>query len=393
MLRVAVLLDNTLKTDRRALLEIKSLRQLPISLTLYCNREFDLVREEREDNFIVKRIFDATMWQFSNRTQLDDFANELISENYDVLHCHDQYLLHVGTLVKKNNPNTVLIYESRELFHSWPVNFSNQSFINKIKTYIVRYYETLREKKNGKHIDYLITVNHSIADILKKYFHLKSTPVVTRNIPAFKSLPTKDYSLRRRFNIPDSDKVIVFIGVNVYRYTNCMESFIEAVANKQGLHLVIITRRNERRIWFENFVKEHRINNIYFHDLIPVDKIEESISCCDIGLVTSWYKKKLSYWLALDNKLFTYIMSELPLLGTSQPEFEKVILKYRVGLCINPENVNNIKNAIDELIRNKDFYTNNCKVAKRELCWEKEESALINLYHNIMEQKNTAAVK
>jgi glycosyltransferase involved in cell wall biosynthesis len=384
MLRVAILLDNTLQTDRRALLEITSLRKLPIALTLYCNQDEGLPAEEHENNFIIKRVFNAAMWQFSNRHLLDVFAQELIAENYEVLHCHDQYLLHVGSLVKKRNPQTVLIYESRELFHSWPVNFSNQSFINRIKTYIVRYYETLREKRNGKNIDYLITVNQSIADILKRYFKLKTPPVVTRNIPAFKALPPKDYSLRHKFNIPDNDKVIVFIGVNVYRHTNKMENFVDTLAKKKGFHLIIITRRNERRIWFENYVKEQQINNIYFHDLIPVNKIEETISCCDIGLVTSWYKKKRSYWLALDNKLFTYIMSELPLLGTAQPEFEKVIIKYQVGLCINPEKTQNINNALDELIKNKDFYSNNCRSAKQELCWEKEEAALLQLYRDLM---------
>lgn len=384
MLRVAVLLDNTLKTDRRAVNEIHSLKALPIHVTLYCNAEDDLPAEEQQDNLLIKRIFTPDYWAYSNRYKLAEFAKRLAQENYDVLHCHDQYLLHVGALVKKQKPKTILIYESRELFHSWPVNFARQTFINRLKTYVVRYLEMRREKSNGRYIDYLITVNESIARILENYFALKNKAIVTRNVPRYKELLRKDNTLRRKYNIPDHDVVIVFIGVNVYRHTNMMENFVQAIAHRPDTHLIIITRRNERRIWFEEFVAKNHIQNIYFHDLIPVDTIEEYISCCDIGLVTSWYKKKLSYWLALDNKLFTYIMSELPLLGTAQPEFEKVILKYDVGVCINPERLENIESGIQELIKNKDRYKANCKIAKRELCWEREQQALLDLYQQLI---------
>jgi glycosyltransferase involved in cell wall biosynthesis len=242
----------------------------------------------------------------------------------------------------------------------------------------------MREKKNGAYIDYLITVNDSIAAILEKYFNLKNKPIVTRNIPRFKEVSKQNKSLRIKFNIPDEDTVVVFIGINVYPYTNKMENFIAAIANKPNMHLIIITQRNERRLWFEDYVKSNSINNIYFHDIIPADEIEEYIACCDIGLVTSWYKKKLSYWLALDNKLFTYIMSELPLLGTAQPEFENIILKYNVGVCINPDTIEAIEDGLQELIRNKEKYIAQCRLAKKELCWEKEQSALINLYQQLI---------
>ncbi len=389
-LRVAVLLDNTLVTDRRAVLEIKSLKSLPIELFLYCLSDDQLLQESKEDNLTIRRVIPPDYWAFSNRRKLEEFALKIAKEKFDVLHCHDQYMLHVGAIVKSMCPGTILIYESRELFHSWPVNYSNQSIINQLKSYIVRYYEMRREKRNGQKIEYLITVNDSIAAILKKYFKLKSDPIVTRNIPSFKELPNKtDQTLRQKFNIPANDCAIVYIGVNVYRYTNLMENFVDAIGQMPNVHLIIITRRNERRIWFENYVDKCGYKNIYFHDLIPVNTIEETISCCDIGLVTAWYKMKLSYWLALDNKLFTYIMSEIPILGTAQPEYEKVINNHDVGVCINPEKINTIQSAIHNLIANKERYKQNCRIAKKELCWDVEQKKLLSLYQTIINNKTT----
>ncbi len=388
MLKVAVLLDNTLKTDRRALLEINSLQSLPINLTLYCLADKENPELTVQGNLTIKRIFNSSYWAFANRNKLVEIAHTIAKEKYDVLHCHDQYMLQVGATIKKLNPSTILIYESRELFHSWPINYAKQSLLNRLKSYIVRFYEMKREKRNGEKINYLIAVNQSISDILARYFKLKTKAITLRNIPSYKEISTtKDPSLRRKYNIPDSDVVAVYIGINIYRHTNLMENFVDAIGNMPNTHLIIITRKNERRIWFEEYVNQQAYKNIHFHDIIPINEIEKTISCCDMGVVSAWYRKKLSYWLALDNKLFTYIMSEIPLLGTAQPEYEKIINTYKVGLCINPEKQINIQNAIHEIIANKKTYVENCQKAKKILCWEEEQKQLLNLYHSLITNK------
>jgi hypothetical protein len=58
--------------------------------------------------------------------------------------------------------------------------------------------------------------------------------------------------------------------------------------------------------YFKNLVKSQNLNVIFQGKIMP-EKIMDALQTCHIGLVTTWNKKDLSYWLALDNKLFHYI--------------------------------------------------------------------------------------
>jgi hypothetical protein len=58
-----------------------------------------------------------------------------------------------------------------------------------------------------------------------------------------------------------------------------------------------------------------------------------------------------------------------------------------VGQCVNPETPGSIEKAINELILNKSTYISNCKKAKYDLCWEKEEASLLSLYHQLITGK------
>ena len=82
-------------------------------------------------------------------------------------------------------------------------------------------------------------------------------------------------------------------------------------------------------------------------------------------------------------------MSEIPILGTAQPEYEKVINNHDVGVCINPEKINTIQSAIHNLIANKERYKQNCRIAKKELCWDVEQKKLLSLYQTIINNKTT----
>ena len=46
--------------------------------------------------------------------------------------------------------------------------------------------------------------------------------------------------------------------------------------------------------------------NIYFHPAVKPAEICSYLSGADVGLVPTWNKHNLSYWYALDNKLFEY---------------------------------------------------------------------------------------
>ena len=382
--KVALLLDNTLTIDRRALLEVETLSSLDIELHLFCMKENNFPEQEQKENYFVHRIFTPEIYFFRNKYLLQQLADRISESDFDVLHCHDRVMLHVGTLIRKKNKSAILVYESRELFHQWPMHVSAPGFVLWLKSWMVRKLEVMLEKKDGSSADYLITVNQSIADILQKYFSLKTKAVVTRNIPRFEEVFIRSNYLREIFSIPVQNKILVYIGAHIYRNTLQMEQALEEFSSMQNLSVVIITGNDSHSQWFREWVKENNWANIFFHDLIPVADITKVLSGCDAGIVSAWNKKDLSYWFALDNKIFSYIMAEIPVLATAQPEYQKAVEGNDCGVCINPEVPGAFAHGLKEIFRREDDFKPALKTAKHLLCWEEEQKNLLQLYTEII---------
>src|SRR5262249_11473469 len=147
-------------------------------------------------------------------------AQQLAREGFDVLHCHDHWMLDLGVRIKRLRPQSVLIYDSHELLHGWPLNLAeDMSSFTKVKSVLVRKYVIWRERANIRHADRLITVSESIAELLKRHFKLKAQPTVVRNIPTFENVGSCGQLIRARFGIPRDHKVLVFIGAFLHART------------------------------------------------------------------------------------------------------------------------------------------------------------------------------
>ncbi len=387
-MRVAVLLNSSVAYDRRALLEIETLETLPVQLTVFCNTEEGKPETEIIGKTKFIRIFTTEIYETKKWRKKKEFAAKIGAHNFDIFHCHDSSMLWLGKILKSRNSEAVLIYESRELFHHYPLNYSSHKLSIKIKSWLALKAEIWMEKRNARAMDYLITVNDSLAEVLTRYFRSHNPVTVTRNMGRLESISERNHVLRRKFNIPDTDKIVVYIGIHIYRNSLQMEKVIEQLGNRTGISIVVIARDNFHLQWFKEFAKEKKIKNIFFHPPIPIKEITAYLSGCDVGILTAWNKKDLSYWLALDNKLFSYIQAEIPILTTQQPEYRKIVEGYNVGVCINPDEPDAFLIGFNEIIEKYNSFLPHLKKAKEELCWEKEEQRLIGLYQNIMQKNN-----
>ena len=85
----------------------------------------------------------------------------------------------------------------------------------------------------------------------------------------------------------------------------------------------------------------------------------------------------------LPNKIFDYIHAQVPVIATAIPEVEKIITQYNCGVCIQNNNPEIIAAAVEKIVGDADEYNNfkrNCVAASKELCWEKEQTKLIEIY-------------
>jgi glycosyltransferase involved in cell wall biosynthesis len=387
-MRVAMLLDNPFTNDRRVYREAKALVDAGYDVDLYAVRSEGLPSEETVDGIRVKRNFDLAINDAKRWSYIRQMAATIARVDYGVLHCHDQTMLNLGAKIKKLRTNATLIYDSHELFHLWPMNLSQPG--NRwlwLKSYLVRRYQIYREWANKRAIDHLITVNDSLAADLKGHLQIGTSPVVLRNIPEFIESSSRSDVIRARFDISDDDKILVFIGANVYRYSLNLEAVMDQVGNVRGVSLVFICGEGGNKAEIRAYAESKGYKNIYFHGLVKPSQIQEYLSSCDVGLVPTWNKKDRSYWYALDNKLFEYLMAGIPILATRQPEYTKLIEGYDIGVCVNPEEPDAYVSGLKQVIADYDRFTRNVDEAKKTLNWENEREALTSLYRSIAEAR------
>ncbi len=380
-----MLLDNGFTNDRRVLREANTLTEAGYQVNLLCMQTPGLPREEEINGFKVLRILPENV-KDPKAIGINQKLAKIIATrfDFDVLHCHDQFMLNLGVKLKKLlGDKPVLVYDSHELFHAWPLNVDSKGLIVWLKSFLVRKYLIWRERKNAKHIDYLITVNTSLADDLETYFKLGKTPIVLRNIPELPSTFKRNYILRDIFKIPKEGKLLVFIGGNIYPKTLNLEQVIEEFANKPNTHLVFISSDRPGKRAIESWVKARGYQNIYFHGLIKPEEIPAYLSSADAGLVPTWNKNDLSYWYALDNKLFEYMMSEIPVLATNQPEYKRTIDEFNFGVCVNPDVGGAYWTGFQEILERKEELKAHARKAKKVLNWDIEKEELMGLYNRI----------
>lgn len=105
----------------------------------------------------------------------------------------------------------------------------------------------------------------------------------------------------------------------------------------------------------------------------------------DIGLLLMENCGKNLYY-SLANRFFDYMMDELPQICMDYPEYRSLNDKYGFALLIPNLEPKTIQDAVAYLQQNPDiWYTlqENCRKAKKILCWEEEQKILIDFYRHI----------
>jgi glycosyltransferase involved in cell wall biosynthesis len=93
-----------------------------------------------------------------------------------------------------------------------------------------------------------------------------------------------------------------------------------------------------------------------------------------------------SYYRSLCNKFFDYMMAEIPQICIDFPEYHDLNKHYHFAHLIEEVEESSLENAIQLILINNEYRNSlieNCKKAKKELCWEKEIHQLEVIYRSL----------
>lgn len=259
--------------------------------------------------------------------------------------------------------NAKIYYDSRELYN-FIGGLARKPFIQKTIAAI--------EKKYIAKVDLIIVTGEMDAEFLAQHYSLPEEKfVVIRNLPKRKNI-TPATDLRAKIGAKPNSKMLVYQGI--LSEGRGLEKTLEALRELPDTFLLVLGD-GPLRDKLEASVKEKNLSGrVYFTGMISNDELLNYTAVADAGLVLIENISK-SYYYALPNKLFEYISVGIPVVASPLPQMKKIAENYDVGVLANPENVNEIINAIKKLFSDADLYEQyklNALKAAEELNWEKE---------------------
>ncbi|MEO8358615.1 MAG: glycosyltransferase family 4 protein [Vicinamibacteria bacterium] len=384
-MRVLMLLDNPATNDGRVQRESEALAQNGHDVTLVCLRSDKSPDSEIRNGVRVERTIDGRrLFDIKDRSYAKQLAATLNTHPIpDVLHTHDREMLHVATELLKLQPQVSFVHDIHEVHFSYPVVVHGRSPLLHFKSWLVHRLRIAREARDMRIVDRFITVNDSVEVLLRNRFRLPRKGVVVRNVPSFVPLPARRRFLHEELGIPADKKILVFIGANVSARVLNLEQAVREVAELTDVAFVFVCADNANKRQFQAAIEQMGMKNCFFRGLVPPSDIPRYLAACDAGIVPTWNKKNLSYWYALDNKLFDYVMAGIPVLATRQPEYLKIVESYGVGVCVDPDTPGAYRDGLETILGNPTAYQVAIEKARTDLNWDNESRKLLDLYKEL----------
>lgn len=281
-----------------------------------------------------------------------------------VVSCHCLAVIPLGVTIRMFT-GSALIYEAHELEterNGW--------------SYRKRRLAKLVERSFIHFVDHTIVVGPSIAKWYRDAYHIDSVSVV-RNIPDTLHVPAaRPTILRDTFKIPDDAMIFIYQGI---------------IGHGRGIELLLDVfsevKNSKKHVVFMGFgalvdhVREISSTalNIHYHPAVKPGDILSYSSSADVGLAI-FENTSLSYFYSCPNKMFEYILSQVPPIVSDFPDMAGIVDEFHCGWKTNVD-----RKKIADLISSitwQDIEARRAGAAeaRKHLSWQNEETVLQQIY-------------
>ena len=281
----------------------------------------------------------------------------------DNLWSNDLDTLPSNFLYSKLN-KTQIIFDSHEYFTEVPELISRpiiQKFWKKLEQIIL------------PRLKHVITVSQSIANLFEKEYNIKVN--LLRNVPSIDKRAVDVENIK-----VEGKNILIYQGaVNVNRG---IEYMVKAMSYLDNAILYIAGAGDISKKIEELIIELNLQNKVVMLGRIPLEKLHGYTLQADLGLSLE-EDAGLNYRFALPNKLFDYVLAEIPVLVSNLPEMKIMVTQYGLGDTIENHSPEHIAQKISSMLNNKQqiiIWKKNAKKAALELNWEKEKQVISTLF-------------
>ncbi|GAA0421713.1 hypothetical protein GCM10008934_10220 [Virgibacillus salarius] len=286
--------------------------------------------------------------------------------NYDIYHSNDLNTLPQGYISSKwRIKKKPLIYDSHEVQTSrtgydspWYRRFEN-FFIKRMDSMIVE--NDTRAKFNEDLYGFYPHVLHNYPSLHIQQVHEK-------------------VDLHEMLQLPKDEKILLYQGG--IQAGRGLEKLIEAFPKFHEGTLVFIGDGKIKEKLIQMVSDRNLQEKIRFIAKVPVRELPKYTKNAYLGFQVL-NNINFNHWSASSNKLFEYMMNEVPVIACNFPEIKRAVEESEVGITIDPHDPDEIAKGVNELLENpdkRDFFSSNCKNARKKYNWEIEQHRLLEVY-------------
>ena len=352
--------------------QCRSLVKSGYSVTLITNDGGE--SETREGVKIIPSGF-----KYSGRLHRILFARKInyrkaLEVNADIFQIHDPEFIPLGLRLKRIGKHVV--YDSHEDF---PRQILEKDWIPGIFRKTISLLAEAYLFRSLKKFDAIFTVTPHIVENLSR--SLKNVFLVT-NYPVVEAI-IKEFSFDE---YQSRGNKLCYAGT-VYR-SSLQENIIKAIENKEEVEYIIIGTIDEK---YKLELSEALLyRNVQFLNHVPKDILNHHYQNVTIGIAVFDYSPNLGYKTGSlgVNKIFEYMSFGLPVICTDFVLWKEIIDKYNCGICVNPNNIYEIRDAINYLVRNKSeayqMGQNGRHAVMEQFNWSSQERVYLNILKQIL---------
>lgn len=296
-------------------------------------------------------------------------------EPADIYHAHDLNTLPAAYWARYLTGGKI-VYDSHELYTETSSISNFEKLISKIsERYLIR------------RVNKVITVNGSIANELLKRYKVR-LPIVIMNCPQIinqKSKP-RNSLLRQKLELDNEKPIILYQGG--YAPNRGLQGLIMSTHYlKKGILVLMGWGKLEQEL--KDLTKAEGLSErVRFTHPVPQQEVLYYTASATLGVIPYQFVGLNNYYSS-PNKLFEYIAGGLPVVGSNFPELKKVIEGYSLGKTFNPDDPEDIAEAINYVLSDKDRYDEMKKNALRAakiFNWENESKKLLRIYRRLEDE-------
>lgn len=288
----------------------------------------------------------------------------------DVYHFHDPDLLNFALRLKRKKPLIKIIFDSHEDIPAQTLGKEYIPFILRkpLSFFLERYQRYMLPK-----YDAVITVTPHLVDKLKKInpetFMITNYPIIHNKEKA---------NIKEKTSV---EKRICFAGGISAQWNH--ETVINAIQDLDVEYLLCGSGSQE---YINRLKKLNSWKKVKYLGKVPFKDVKKVYEKSFVGIALLSYSPNTNFKMGTlgNTKLFEYMEAGIPVICTDFTLWKGIIEENHCGICVNPYNIMEVKEAIKFFLeypdRAKKMGENGEKAVREKYNWHNQQKKLIKLY-------------